>query len=208
MTLAGVGSTGILGGAFNPPHNGHIALAVSAIEQLDLERILLVPVGTAPHKVVERDPGPDVRLALCEAAVEGIEGVEVDDLEVRRQGPSYTADTVEQIQQRDAESDLVLVLGEDAASAIGSWHEPERIVSGARIAWVSRQDLDTDGGRAEAALDALGATSRRIEMKPVDVSSTLVRERIAAGHSIDALVPAPVSRLIADLGLYSNGVAH
>lgn len=196
------GAVGVLGGAFNPPHLGHMLLAQAAIEDLGLERLILVPTGIAPHKVIEPEPGPGVRLELARAAVAGEEGIEVSAMEVEDTGPSFSFRTLERLVERLPESELILVLGADAAAGLPAWRRPERVVALARVAVAERPGAGAAG--AVAALRRLGAGDRveRVGMPQVGISSTMVRERVAAGRSIRWLVPAPVVELIASRGLY------
>ena len=198
---------GILGGSFNPPHNGHLAIARAALEQLELERVLLVPVNQAPHKAVEDDPGADVRLALCTIACEGIDRVDVSPVEVEREGPSWTVDSLGLLRSEHPDAEFVLLLGEDMARTLASWRDPQGIVECARIAWVAR---GADGEEADdsvrAAVSALGGQPPvKIEMPAVDLSSSLVRERVRMGLPISGLVPAGVEWEIAERGLYRAG---
>src|SRR3954453_14035974 len=111
-------SVGILGGTFNPPHIGHLVCAQEARSQLGLDQGLLMPVHTPPHKTVAEDPGPDVRLALCQAAVGGDDGLEVSALEVDRGGPSYTVDTLRALHGSCEGDDLTFIVGGDMASSL------------------------------------------------------------------------------------------
>ncbi len=201
---------GILGGSFNPPHSAHVALAVAALEQLELDRVLLVPAGQAPHKEIESDPGASVRLDLCRAAIDGIEGVEVSGIEVERGGRSFTVDTLRQLKAEDGGSELVLILGEDMALSLGSWREPEEMLSLANIAWTGRADgSEAIADRRERVADVVtglgGGRPAYIDFDPMSVSSTVVRERCRAEQPIDGLVPEGVKRLIGELGLYRGG---
>ena len=197
---------GVLGGAFNPPQVGHLALAREAVAALGLAELLLVPTGEAPHKEIEVDPGARVRLEMARRAVEGIESVRVDPVEVeaaeRREGPSYTYLTLEAIGAREAGARLVLVMGADTAAGLGEWRRPERIVELAEIVVARRPG--TDLSAVEAVLGGLGVERqlRELEMSPIDVSSTQVRTRVRAGESIGHLVSDGVAKLIAAEGLY------
>jgi nicotinate-nucleotide adenylyltransferase len=194
---------GILGGVFNPPHLGHLVGAQEALVQLELDEIWFVPVGQAPHREVEADPGGDARLALCRAAIEDNERLGVSRVELDRPGPSYTLDTLRALRaERPAGDDLVLLLGGDQAAELPQWHQPEDVLGLAEVGVVSRAGLSPNEVRAR--LDGLrGAEGLRFfEMPRIDISSTLVRRRVAEGRPIRYLVPRPVERLIAELGLY------
>jgi nicotinate-nucleotide adenylyltransferase len=192
----------VLGGAFNPPHIGHLLLAQEARWQLGLDRVLLMVTGQAPHKTIDPEPGPRVRLELAEAAAEGEPGVEASALEVERDGPSYSYLTLEQLREQDPQRELVFLLGADMAAGLSSWKRPERIVELARLGVVPRPGVDADAVRAE--LERLGAAERAemIGMPLCGASSTEIRERAAAGRPLRHLIPEAVQRLIGARGLY------
>ena len=182
---------------FNPPHIGHLVCAQEARWQLELDEVLLMPVGQAPHRPVEHDPGPEERFELCRLAADGIEGVTASRVEIDRPGPSYTADTLEQL--RDA--DLFFLLGADQALRLGEWHEPERVLRAATLAIVEREGVEIE--EAEAAVNAVGeARIEAFSMPRIDVSSTDVRRRVAEGQPYRFLVPEPVADRIERVGLY------
>jgi nicotinate-nucleotide adenylyltransferase len=193
---------GVLGGAFNPPHVGHLLLAQEAGWQLELEQVLLMTTGVPPHKEITDDPGAPKRLELTKLAAEAGEDVEASSLEVERDGPSYTYRTLELLSEREPERELVLLMGSDMAASLESWREPERIVELSRLGVVPREGTEMDEVRA--TLERLGAADRAeiIEMPVCGVSSTLIRERAAAGRPLRHLVPEPVARVIAAEGLY------
>ena len=204
---AGARSIGILGGTFNPPHCGHLALARHAQGELGLERVLLMPAHNAPHKGEEGDPGPERRLEMCRLAVGGEEkaGLEACGLEVERGGPSYTVDTLRAIKQSDPEAELTFILGADMARTLPAWREPRALVELARLAVAEREDA----GRGEVlrALAPLGARVRFLEMEMLEVSSSIVRERVRDGEPIEGLVAPAVAEYIAAHGLYGATVA-
>lgn len=170
--------------------------------ELDLDEVVLIPVGEAPHREVESDPGGEVRLALCEAAVAADDRLEASRLELDRSGPSYTADTLAELRRRRPGDELVLILGADEAAALPSWHEPERVLATATVAAVEREDLRREEVR-ERVEELAGA--ERIEffaMPRIDVSSTLVRRRVGEGLPIRYLVPHGVDEMIRVRGLY------
>lgn len=129
---------GILGGAFNPPHIGHLVCAQEAVLQLELDRLLFVPMGTAPHRDIQQDPGTEARFEMCELAVDDDERLEVSRLEIDREGPSYTADTLRTLHDDGGEDELFLVLGGDQAAALPKWHEPEEVLRLSTVAVVER----------------------------------------------------------------------
>ena len=199
---------GILGGVFNPPHLGHLVGAQEALVQLELDEIWFVPVGQAPHREIEADPGADARLSLCRAASEDDERFGVSRVELDRPGPSYTVDTLRALRaERPAEDELVLLLGGDQAAELPQWHRPEEVLALAEVGVVARAGLSP--AEVRARLGGLrGAEGLRFfEMPRIDISSTLVRRRVADGRPIRYLVPRPVERLIAELRLYRSPVA-
>ena len=196
---------GILGGTFNPPHLGHLICAQEACVQLELDRVMLVPALVPPHKPVEDEPGPRHRLELCRLAVQDDERLVVSDLEIRRQPPSFTVDTLEQLTREAPERNLFLIVGGDIAAGLPEWHEPERVLSLATVAVAERRG--TPRVAVDDALTRVEARERAqfFPMPTVDISSTLVRERVRAGQPIRYLVPDAVERYIRDKGLYAGG---
>jgi nicotinate-nucleotide adenylyltransferase len=195
-------AVGVLGGAFNPPHLGHLLLAQEAVAALGLDELILVPTGTAPHKRIDPEPGPAVRFEMTAAAVAGVPGFRVSDVEVGRDGPSFAYRTLELLADELPGSVLTFVMGADVASGLERWKRPERVVELAAVAVAARPGFDSDA--IDDVLGRLGAAdgAARIEMPPVGISSTLVRERVAAGLPIRWMVPDAVARLIAEHGLY------
>lgn len=194
---------GILGGSFNPPHLGHLVCASEAAAQLSLDRVLLTPVATPPHKEAEQDPGPQVRLELCRLAIAGDERLAVCDLEVRRGGPSYTVDTLRELHARTPEDDLTFIVGGDIALGLASWHEPETVLGLARLAVAER----SGSGRAEVRTllaERFGEAPAPVffDMPRLDISSSDIRRRVAQGDPIRYLVPDDVAERIARGRLY------
>lgn len=202
MSSAPAAAIGVLGSAFNPPHLGHLALAQEALWQLGLDEVILVPTGTAPHKRIVDDPGRELRLAMTRLAAADDSRFSVSTVEVEREGPSYTYETLELLAEDRGDSELVFVMGADAAVGLESWREPRRVTELARLA-VARRAGVSDADVA-AVLRSLGAESRAtmLEMPQFGVSSSSVRERAAAGRPLRYLVPEPVSRFIEEKGIY------
>jgi nicotinate-nucleotide adenylyltransferase len=197
---------GLLGGTFNPPHLAHLVLAECARDELELDRVLLVLAPRPPHKVVDGDPGAAGRLDLCRAAVAQDAGrLEVSEIELHRDGPSYTADTLRLLRERQPDDEFVLLLGGDSAAALESWHRPRDVLAYAAVG-VAERGPDTHE-RAAAALRRLGAEERllRFRMPAMELSSTLIRERVRAGRTIRHMVPRGVEERIGAQGLYRAG---
>jgi nicotinate-nucleotide adenylyltransferase len=200
VATAGLRSIGILGGTFSPPHLGHLALARHAKSELDLELVVLMAAHSASHKRVEDDPGPIERLRMCRLAVGDEAGLAVCGLEVERGGPSYTVDTLRAIHASHAEVELTFIVGADMARTMPRWREPQALLELASLAVAERED-----GRREDVLAALAPLQARmtfLEMGMVEISSSLVRERVAAGEPVGELVGPAVAAYIAEHGLY------
>jgi len=193
---------GVLGSAFNPPHLGHLALAQEAAWQLGLAEVILVPTGEAPHKRIADDPGREARIEMTRLAAADDERFSVSSLEVDREGPSYTYETLEALAEERADRELVFVMGADAAVGLESWREPERVVKLASFAVARRAGVsDTE---VAATMRSLGCEGRAtmLEMPQFGVSSSAVRERAHQGRPLRDLVPDAVAELIEDRGIY------
>jgi nicotinate-nucleotide adenylyltransferase len=193
---------GILGGAFNPPHIGHLVCAQEALVQLELEKVVFMPVGQAPHRELEGDPGTEARHELVELAVGDDARFTVSRLELDRPGPSYTADTLRELGEKSPDDELFLVLGGDQAAALPRWHEPEAVLSLATVAVVERTNWSRNAigitlGRLPGA-----ERIRYLDMPILQVSSSAIRRRGAAGRPIRYLVPDEVASYIEANGLY------
>lgn len=186
---------GLFGGSFDPVHTGHLILARDALEQLRLDRVLLVPAAINPHRL---DAGPRApaaaRLAMLRAATEAEPGMEVDAQEIEREGPSYTIDTVEALRQRWPHCRLFLILGEDNLPKLPAWHRFEDLCNCVEFVCFGR--------RLQAPPPPGLPPLHRLERR-LDLSSTEIRARIAKRLPIRYLVPEPVRLFIASHGLYT-----
>ena len=195
---------GLFGGAFNPPHVGHLVCAQEAHGQLELDVVVWVPVGVAPHREIPQDPGPEVRLQMCDYATAADERFGLSRIEIDRDGPSYTVDTLRTLRERSLDDELVLILGGDQAAAIPTvWREPDEVLRLATVAVAER--VGADRARVEEAL-AARAEVAFFDMPRIDVSSTMVRERAASGQPIRYLVPDKVANFIGAQNLYGASV--
>lgn len=198
---------GVYGGSFNPPHTGH-ALAVSElIQTLHLDRLLIVPAADPPHKTLPAgSPTPAQRLALCRAAFGEIPGVEICDLEVAREGKSYTVDTLAALRAQYPQDELILVMGTDMFLSFSMWREPERITALASLAVMHRDDKaqtwESVRLEAERLEQAMGAKVYLVENRCEQISSTTVR-RLLAFHAPASLDPG-VLALIQTNGWYQT----
>ena len=191
---------GVLGGTFDPVHIGHLAAAVNARAALRLDRVLLV-VANHPWQKSGRQLTPaEDRLAMVEAAVAGHHGLEASRMEIDRGGDTYTADTLEQLHREDHDRDLFLIVGTDVAAELHTWKRPDTVARLATLAVVGR-------GGVEDATDQLDPQWRveRVDMPPLAISSSELRERHREGRPLDFLVPDPVITEIRRRGLYAGG---
>ena len=199
---------GILGGTFDPPHLAHLVLAAAARQALTLDRVLLAPAGDPWRKADSNVSLAADRLALTRAAVEDVlPWAEVSDIEVRRSGPSYTAETLAELRAEAPGHEWWFILGWDALADLPNWREPERILELARLALAQRGDETGADGAAlpPAAVEAFPGLSTRVDRVSIprlDVSASELRRRLREGEPTAPLLPAAVRQRIADRGLY------
>jgi len=191
---------GIFGGTFDPPHNGHLALAEAAKEALQLDEIIFMPAFQNPLKTGGRTTPAKHRLEMVKRLVAGKPGMAVSDLEVSRRGPSYAVDTLTEL-QHVSPGDYWFILGADALKTLPEWKQPQRLIKLCRIAVAVRlpQDPQEIVGRYPAEFrDAIDV----VEMKPIDLSASDLRDKLARGQSISLWVPKPVIQYIEEHKLY------
>jgi nicotinate-nucleotide adenylyltransferase len=204
---------GILGGSFNPPHRGHLALARHAQRELALDRVLLVPTNRSPEKSATEDPGGEHRLRMCQLAIGDSPGLSVAALELQRAAPSYTVDTLRVLHAEHPHAQLTFILGADVARTLPAWREPRELLALAELAVALRAaagdgSTESDPRELRHALAALPeARVRFLEMPPVAVSSSLVRERLARAEPVAELVGPAVAAYIDARGLYRAPLA-
>ncbi|MBK5233765.1 MAG: nicotinate (nicotinamide) nucleotide adenylyltransferase [Thermoleophilia bacterium] len=195
---------GVFGSSFNPPHLAHLAVIEAAKRQLGLDRVIVVPTGDPFHKESGEDPGAAVRLQLAEAAFGGLDGVEVSSTEMKREGPSYTCDTLEEIADRNPDIEIHLLMGADAAKDISGWHRPQRILELARVAVAPRTGVSLEDVKSVFAEVGAGDRVEFLGMPEVDISSSLIRQRIADGEPVGYLLPAEVAQMIENEDTYGT----
>jgi nicotinate-nucleotide adenylyltransferase len=187
---------GVFGGTFDPPHVGHLVAAVNVRYALGLDRVLLVVANDPWQKQGSRAvSAAEDRLAMVEAAVRDVDGLEASALEIQRGGVSYTADTLRQLRDEDPDRDLFLVLGSDAAAGLPSWDRVDDVRKLATVVVVTRPGSE-DGRPPE------GWTWTRVEAPRLEVSSTDLRARVVDGRPLDYLITPAVMDSIADRRLY------
>lgn len=198
---------GVFGGAFDPPHNAHVALAEAALSQLGLAELHVIPTGQAWHKSRKLTAKED-RLAMTRLAFGDLGGrVLVDSREVLRDGPTYTLDTLNELQAEQPDAQLVLIMGADQASALPTWHGWQDILATAIVSVAYRAlstgDIAPFDPKMLPSLPA-GARFEALELPAMDTSATEIRRRVALGVDISSLVPPTVARYIDQHHLYRS----
>jgi len=198
----------LFGGTFDPVHNGHLIVARAAAEELGFARVTLIPANNPPHKPPACAPAAD-RLAMLGLAVQGDGLFDVCDLELRRSGPSYTLDTLKALRRQLGEVSLHWLIGADMLADLPDWHRADEVLSLVRIVVAARP---AERGTVDDVLAGLSGRLgeqhiRRLRegilhMPLIDISSSDIRRRVAAGQSVRYLVPEGVARYVADHGLY------
>jgi nicotinate-nucleotide adenylyltransferase len=198
-----VAHLGLLGGTFNPPHLAHLVCAQEAYAQLRLDLVIWIPVFEPPHKEVEADPGVDHRIELCRLAIGEDPRFAVSRIEADVPGRSYTVDTLRRLNESSPEDDLTFIVGGDMAQALPTWHEPEAVLELATLGVAEREGVRradiTDRLAGLAGTDRI----RFFDMPRLDISSSMIRRRIASSRPIRYLVPEAVEAYIAEEGLYA-----
>lgn len=188
---------GVFGGTFDPPHIGHLVAAIDALQGLELDVVLLVVANAPWQKLGERTISPAAdRLAMVEAAIDGRPGLEASDVEIRRGGLSYTADTLADLLAEEPDAELFLILGNDAAAGFATWERHEEVAELAHLVVVDRPGTPTP-------IDD-GFEWTRIDIPELEISSTELRQRIAGGRSVEYLTPPRVVAYVRERGLYAR----
>lgn len=187
---------GLFGGTFDPPHLGHLIAAEEVRDALQLDEVLWIPAGRPPHRPEGPVAPADVRVRLADAAIHGHDGFRVWDGETRRQGPSWTVDTLRALAEGASEpTEWTLIIGADQYRAFGEWREPEVVARLARLAVVSREGAGITPGEPRFPFHA-------VAIPRIDISSSEIRRRRKEGRSIRYLVPEPVRRIVEAEDLY------
>lgn len=198
--------TGIYGGTFNPIHKGHLHIVKAFRKGLGLDRVLLIPTRVPPHKAAPDLASPQDRFAMCQLAIQGQPWLELSDMEMRREGKSYTAETLEELSALYPQDQFYLLMGEDMFLTLGRWYRPETIFSLASVCTAPRSVHGMDTLR-EKALEYTGTFHARCFLDHIPylpISSTQVRQAVARGEDVASLVPEAVARYIRERGLYQT----
>ncbi len=200
---------GVLGGTFDPPHIGHLILVEEARLSLGLGQVLFVPAGAPWRKAGQELSAREDRLAMVRLAVGDNPDFAVSSLEVEREGPSYTAETLAELcDQLGRETEFFFIMGADSLGDFPHWHQPQRILELARLAVAERPEPE-DAGFGEVLAEELAEAMRQrvvwLRMPRIDISATAVRERVRRGLSVRYWVPLAVEKYIREHGLYVGG---
>lgn len=191
---------GILGGAFDPPHNAHVAMAETALAQFHLDALHIIPTGDAWHKPRDLSDAAH-RAEMARLAFGPLAGVTINELEINRQGPSYTIDTLKSLEQQYPGAQFFLFIGEDQGKALGTWREIEEI-SRRAIICVAEREMSGLSEPPVSVVPSHDIPTQTLKLPHLPHSATEVRARVAQGQPIDALVPKTVALYIQRHHLY------
>jgi nicotinate-nucleotide adenylyltransferase len=195
---------GVLGGTFDPVHNGHLHIGDALRTALDLDGVLWVPAGRPPHKSDQIVSSDKDRLAMLDLALAGSAIDEISTIDINRSGPSYTADTLEILAERFPTARLFFLMGEDSLRDLSTWHHPERILRVAELAVAGRPGVDTDLQSLEFQVPGVRKRVHVVPTEEMAISSSDIRRRVRENQSIRGLVPASVEADIQNHGLYAR----
>ncbi len=198
---------GVYGGSFDPLHYGHLILAEQSREQAGLDEVWFIPAARPPHKLDAPPSSFEHRVAMLRLALAGHPDFGIDTLEAERAGPSYTADTLDELHRRHPGNEWFYLLGSDSVPDLPKWHEPARIVARASLVVMERHGSPTPGSEHVAKLIGVPATQLRmqtIDVPLIDLASSDIRQRVVTGRSIRFMVPDSVENYIQQHGLYGS----
>jgi nicotinate-nucleotide adenylyltransferase len=195
---------GVLGGTFDPVHNGHLYIGDALRTALDLDGVLWVPASRPPHKSDQIVSSDKDRLAMLDLALAGSAIDEISTIDINRSGPSYTADTLEILAERFPTARLFFLMGEDSLRDLSTWHHPERILRVAELAVAGRPGVDTDLQSLEFQVPGVRKRVHVVPTEEMAISSSDIRRRVRENQSIRGLVPASVEAYIQNHGLYAR----
>ena len=197
---------GVLGGTFDPIHNGHLLMAEEAMARLNLTMVLFVPAGQPWLKVDSPISAAEHRVQMVHLAIADKPYFKLSGMEIERAGPSYTVDTIAELRsQLDEGDELFFILGQDNLTQLPQWKEPSRLVEMCYLVAVPRPGSPSPDLKAlEAAIPGVSQRVMLMDKPVIDISASVIRDRVAWGLSIHHLVPEPVSKYIRKHGLYTT----
>ena len=188
---------GVFGGTFDPPHIGHVSLTRELRESGALDEILWIPVAVPPHKPASPRTSPELRMEMVRAAIEGCAHQSASEIEIQREGPSYTVDTLRALQSERPDATPVLIMGSDQFAELAEWHEADEVARLAEVCVLPRGGVEPASVRPRLSVVWCAA-----DVAPIDVSSSGVRKRVREGRPYRHLVPEAVAEVIEREGLY------
>jgi nicotinate-nucleotide adenylyltransferase len=200
--MAGIG---VLGGTFDPPHNGHLAIAQEALTRLGLSQVVFAPTRKPPHKLGNQITPIEHRLEMVRLAIAENPRFTLSRVDVDREGPTYTVDTIRLLRQQWGEGiDLYFIMGLDSLANILTWHAPDELIRLCRLAVFNRPGFTVDLDALDAKLPGLSARVIMLSSPALDIAASDLQQHVRAGESIQRLVPAAVAAYIAEHGLYKD----
>jgi nicotinate-nucleotide adenylyltransferase len=185
---------GLLGGTFDPIHNGHLAIAEQAYKQLALDKVIFMPASVSPHKVPDRSSDAEDRFRMIELAIKGRPGFEVSGYEIDKKGISYSVDTLQHLKAtHPEETEFFFLLGSDSLAELDTWKDRDRLFKLCKFIVFNRRGFSPDSKFPNV---------ERLEIEPIDISSTGIRKKIREEEEITGLVPEIVEEYIKAKNLY------
>lgn len=187
---------GIFGGTFDPIHSGHIMIAEEVFKELNLDKIIFVPANIPPHKLHTKIANAQDRYNMTKLAVDYNDNFEVSDIEIKRQGPSYSIDTINELKKNiKQDAEFYFIIGSDSISELRHWKDFDKLLKIVKFVVVNRPRHGFEG---------IPVGALRIQLRGMDISSSKIRNRIKEAESVDSLVPEEVKKYITKKGLYKN----
>lgn len=196
---------GILGGTFDPPHNGHSQMADAALNQLHLDKILFAPVGLQPLKIDQHSTAPEQRARMVKLAIANHSHFELSRIDLDRPGPHYTVDLLGIAHRQFPQSEFWFIMGEDSLADLLRWRDPARLITLARLAVQRRPSYEPNWASLEKELPDIRSRIDWIDQAEINISARDIRRRVHDGLPIDNLVPQSVADYIEHHNLYSQG---
>ena len=198
-----IGRIIVFGGTFNPIHKGHVSIVLNAVNKLKAHKAIIVPTNISPHKAIVNGASAEHRINMCRVATMEYGKIEVSDIEIERQGKSYTVDTLKALREKYKHEEIFFLMGEDMAGTFSNWKSPDEICKLCKICIVRRgNNKRTNIYRYARQIFCMGGEASIIDIPSIDISSTLVRERLLNNIDVSDLLPCKVLKYIKENGLY------